>query len=244
MAENSTIVWTDNTFNPWIGCTKVSAACDNCYAEAWAGRFRPNSWGPKADRKLTKSWGDPVKWNRMAQLNVHRQRVFCASLADVFDNHKSILPEWRQKLWSMIRDTPHLDWLLLTKRPQNIARFLPENWAAGYKNVWLGVTAENQKEADRRIPHLLSVPAAVRFLSCEPLLSDIDLRWAAGGTLQLQELHWVIAGGESAPDQKRREMDTGWVRNLRDQCIAADIPFVFKQWGGRDQRVINKKAGN
>lgn len=272
MGENSGIEWTTHTFNPWVGCTKVSPACDHCYAEAWDKRFGGTRWGPHAPRKRTKTWGNPVRWNRKAAESGDRPRVFCASLADVFDNHKSILPEWRRDLWRLIRETPSLDWLLLTKRPQNIARLLPGDWGDGYPNVWLGTTAENQTEADRRIPHLLAAPARVRFLSMEPLLGPVDLRaihcdeaavhpappgppgpsrlaWRinvlTGRRTHVSglpegsrhpRLDWVIAGGESGP--KFRHADPAWFRSLRDQCAAAGVPFLFKQWEGRSQREI------
>ena len=182
MAENSKIEWTDHTFNPWIGCTKVSAACDHCYAEV-ATPTRTlrasgaETWGPHAPRRRTSpaNWKKPLAWNRQAQAEGRRYRVFCASLADVGDNHASILAEWRADLWHLIAATPNLDWLLLTKRPQNIIKMLPHIWGDGWPNVWIGTTVENQTEADRRIPHLLAVPAAVRFLSMEPLLGPVDL---------------------------------------------------------------------
>lgn len=263
MAENSKIEWTHHTFNPWIGCTKVSAACDNCYAEAWDARFKGNRWGPKADRTRTKTWGNPVKWNRKAEAEGTRYRVFCASLADVFDNHKSILPEWRIELWALIKATPHLDWLLLTKRPQNIERYLPDDWGNGYQNVWLGTTVEDQTEANRRIPHLITVPAAIHFLSCEPLLGKIDLTkvymnevifesgpanclsgqyfspWGfAGGVGNFKgpKIDWVIVGGENHKDH--RDMEIDWLRDLRDQCAANGTAFLFKQWSGNGQKEI------
>lgn len=185
MAENSKIEWTDHTFNPWIGCQKVSPGCDHCYAETWDARGlqqKATRWGPHAARTRTSSaiWRKPLAWNRKAEAEGRRYRVFCASLADVFDNHTSILPEWRADLWRLIAATPNLDWLLLTKRPQNISKMLPRlpvlpAWGNGWPNVWLGTTVENQAEADRRIPHLLAVPAAVRFLSVEPMLGAVDL---------------------------------------------------------------------
>jgi len=183
------IEWCDFSFNPWIGCTRVSPACDNCYAEARDKRFNPRSghWGAHAPRKRTKTWGNPVKWNRKSQAEGRRAKVFCASLADVFDNHRSIEQQWRRDLWHLIEETPHLDWLLLTKRPQNFAKFAPARWIHDGcpPNVWIGTTVENQEEADRRIPHLLSIPAAVRFLSCEPLLGPVDIEpwldWPVGG---------------------------------------------------------------
>lgn len=236
MAENSKIEWTDDTFNPWTGCQKVSAGCDHCYAEGWAKRSGLVKWGPGEQRRLTSPqyWNQPLKWNRQAERIGVRRKVFCASLADVFDNQVPM--EWRTDLWCLIADTPWLDWLLLTKRPQNIAEMLPGGfveqmlmrdapWGAGWPNVWLGTTVENQEEADRHLPHFLSVPAAKHFLSCEPLLGKIylppqDAYW--------HQINWVIAGGESGPG--KRPMGLAWMRSLRDQCAAADIPFFGKQW--------------
>lgn len=238
MAENSGIEWTHHTFNPWIGCTKVSPACDFCYAEAFEARFG-RGWGPHA-RRRTKTWGNPVKWNKQAAAEGRRFRVFCASLADVFDNDRSITSGWRGDLWHLIHRTPYLDWLLLTKRPQNIARYLrPEEygnlppWGDGWPHVWLGTTAENQTEYDRRWPHLRAFPARVRFLSMEPLLGGVDLGDMTG-------LHWVITGGENGA--QHRPSDPAWFRSLRDQCAASGVPFLFKQWPGRNQREI-KAAG-
>lgn len=232
MGDTTEITWCDKTFNPWIGCTKVSPACDHCYAEAWDNRGLqggPSRWGPHADRTRTKTWGNPVKWNKQAVLSGERPRVFCASLADVFDNHKSILPDWRVELWALIKSTPNLDWLLLTKRPQNIKKMLPGDWGNGYHNVWLGTTAENQEEFDRRKPHLVAVPAVVHFLSMEPLIGPVDMGDLAG-------LEWIITGGENGAQY--RPADHDWFRSLRDQCKAADVPFLFKQFEGRSQREI------
>lgn len=255
MAENSKIEWTDHTFNPWIGCTKVSAACDNCYAEAWEARFG-KSWGPHVRRRTSPAnWRKPLAWDRAAAASGKRTRVFCASLADVFDNDRSITSGWRGDLWHLIYRTPHLDWLLLTKRPQNIARYLrPEEygnlppWGDGWPNVWLGTTVENQTEADRRIPHLLATPAAVRFVSAEPLLGPVDMsriphhKIAPNITIAQNaltglngngdygpSLDWIIVGGESG--RGARPMHPDWARSLRDQCQAAGVAFLFKQWG-------------
>ena len=239
MAENSKIEWTDHTFNCWIGCTKVSPACDFCYAEKQNDHRQWNraGWGAHAPRKRTSAayWKQPFKWDRQAKAEGRRARVFCASLADVFDNHKSIDPEWRLELFDLIAATPNLDWLLLTKRPQNIAKMLPNDWGGGWQNVWIGTTVENQAEADRRVPHLLTVPAAVHFLSCEPLLGPVDLRRAWGGPMKIEGpnwldfINWVICGGESGPGA--RPMHPDWARSLRDQCKAAGVAFHFKQWG-------------
>lgn len=263
MAENSSIEWTHHTFNPWIGCTKVSAACDHCYAEAWDHRFGGERWGPKSARTRTSpaNWRKPLAWNRQAAERGTRYRVFCASLADVFDNHRSIERAWRLDLWALIESTPDLDWLLLTKRPQNIHKLIPE-WAEGGapRNVWLGTTAENTQEARRRIPHLLRIPATVHFLSCEPLLGAIDLTrflklacWDCDPEASAicppgwclserpsRRINWVIAGGESGTQY--RPADPAWFRSLRDQCAAAGVPFLFKQWDGRHQREIKAKG--
>lgn len=257
MAENTRIEWADHTFNPWTGCTKVSPACDHCYAEGWAKRSGHVEWGPHGQRRCTTfaTWRQPRKWNVEAARAGRRARIFCASLADVFDNHRSIADQWRTDLWHLIHDTPHLDWLLLTKRPQNIAKMLPDGndapaWGDGWPNVWLGTTVENQTEADRRIPRLLYIPAKVHFLSCEPLLGPVDLhrfmgRWPEvifdretedvfGKTRLLiarqpSTIDWVICGGESGPHA--RPMHPDWARSLRDQCQEAGVAFHFKQWG-------------
>lgn len=244
MGADTKIEWADHTFNPWTGCQAVSAACDHCYAEAQAKRAPRTfgGWGPHAERKRTSEsyWRQPLKWNSEARKAGTRPRVFCASMADVFDN--AVPAAWRCDLWDLIAETPHLDWLLLTKRTSNIFGMLPlrshgalKGWGtAGYPNVWLGTTVENQAEADRRIPHLLAVPAAKRFLSCEPLLGPLNLaQWHAFHRIDAPDwqptIDWVIAGGESGP--KARPSHPDWFRSLRDQCQAAGVPFFFKQWG-------------
>jgi protein gp37 len=257
---DTAIEWADHTFNPWTGCTRVSPGCDHCYAATMAKRNPAafGSWEPGAPRKRTSAtnWEQPRRWNRAAEREGRRMRVFCASMADVFDNQ--VPEEWRADLWALIDETPHLDWLLLTKRPQNIMpmmiaarravlrsptvaeEFVTHPWP----NVWFGTTVENQAEADRRIPELLAVPAAKRFLSCEPLLGPVSFRWAKwddwrepDGTKRarvnqydgIRGIHWVIAGGESGTGA--RPMHPDWARTLRDQCAAAGVPFFFKQWG-------------
>jgi protein gp37 len=225
LGKSTAIEWTDHTFNPWWGCTKVSPACDHCYAEAWDKRTGGDHWGPHAYRRTfgDKHWEEPLRWDRAAAEAGTRRRVFCASMADVFDN---AAPENALgRLWRLIRSTPWLDWQLLTKRPQNVRKMLPSDWGEGYTNVWLGTTTENQQEAERRVVHLNLIEARVRFLSCEPLLGRISLRqdWLNG------KLHWIIAGGESGP--KARPSNPEWFRSLRDQCAAAGVAFHFKQWG-------------
>lgn len=241
MVENTSIAWANHTFNPWIGCTKVSPACDNCYAEKWDQRFHNGiHWGPKFARKRTApaNWKKPLKWNREAADLPIRPKVFCASMADIFDNHRSILPEWRQDLWALIKATPNLDWLILTKRPQNFRKYLPDGWMrdGAWLNVWLGVTVENQEEAERRIPVLTATPARKRFLSCEPLLAELDLMQWFFPLAGSRPLHWIIAGGENDPNF--REVKEEWLIWLSSQCAVADVPFFFKQWGGPNQRAI------
>lgn len=245
MADNTKIEWCHATFNPWRGCTKVSAGCKHCYAETLSKR-NPGTlgiWGKRGTRAIAVEsyWKQPIKWNRDAQATGERRRVFCASLADVFEGNDT-MPEaaWdavyeaRVRLFNLIEATPALDWLLLTKRPENILDMLGD-WAVNMPaNLWIGTSVENQEEADTRIPHLLRVPAAVRFLSCEPLLGEVDLRlfdaWLEENCYEARgRLHWVIAGGESGGDA--RPMAPAWARSLRDQCVAAGVAFHFKQWG-------------
>ncbi len=190
MAETTGIEWTDSTFNPWIGCTKVGPGCDHCYAEAQDIRYKGGHWGPDAPRRRTSEsyWRNPLKWNRDAEREGRRRRVFCASQADVFDN--AIDPVWRRDLFDVIRVTPALDWQLLTKRPGNVAKRLPDDWGDGWDNVWLGCTVVNQEEAQRDIPKLLATPAKTRFLSIEPMLGPIDLEEAWHGASALESECW------------------------------------------------------
>lgn len=230
MAENSAIEWCDHTFSPWVGCTKVSPACDHCYAEGWAKRTgQSHLWADERRRTKPAYWRQPLVWNRKAAEAGVRARVFCASLADVFDNQ--VPPDWRADLWELIADTPSLDWLMLTKRPQNIRKMLPEpqqGYPWPWPNVWLGTTVENQEEADRRIPILMGVQAHQWFLSCEPMLSSIVL---PRDFLDLGPRAWVICGGESGAGFRPFPLDPA--RRLRDQCAEAGVPFFMKQMGGR-----------
>lgn len=264
MSANSKIEWTDHTFNPWIGCTKVSPACDRCYAEvSTPSRTLGVTWGAGQERHRTAegNWELPKRWNAQAYAfraeHGRRQRVFCASLADVFDNE--VPDEWRHDLFRLIAATPQLDWLLLTKRIGNAFEMIKAATAAEREadpgvdvmaNVWLGATICNQTEADRDISKLLAVPAAKRFLSIEPLLGPVDLsvmdddagvvgyepltghRWHRFSAWPDQfgpTIDWVIVGGESG--RQARPMHPDWARSLRDQCAAAGVPFLFKQWG-------------
>ncbi|MBK7397208.1 MAG: phage Gp37/Gp68 family protein [Myxococcales bacterium] len=232
MGKDSKIQWTDHTFNPWWGCTKVSPACTNCYAEAFARRTGRDLWGPRADRMVTKGpWKEALRWDRDARASGERARVFCSSMADVFEEGAE-LDSVRARLWTVIEATPSLDWLLLTKRPHLVHRLVP--WRTTWPtNVWLGTTAENQEWADRRIPELLANPAVLHFVSAEPLLGPLDLtRWLGDGRVRSgpsTTIDWVIVGGESGG--RARAMDPAWARALRDQVVAQGVPFHFKQWG-------------
>jgi protein gp37 len=223
MARNSPIEWTHHTFNPWWGCTKVSPACTHCYAETWSRRIGLDIWGDEGSRRFfgDRHWREPLAWNAEAELAGVRRRVFCASMADVFEAREDLQP-WRTRLWSLIEETPYLDWLLLTKRPELVGGLVP--WGRAWpENVWLGTTAENQLWLLRRARELSRYPAAVRFVSCEPLLAPLDLKPVEGA------IDWVIAGGESGGQARSTHPD--WFRLLRDQCVAAGIAFHFKQWG-------------
>jgi protein gp37 len=220
--ENTGISWTTHTFNPWIGCTKVSTGCDNCYAEGFNKRMGQGNWGPGAERRVTSdiNWRNPIKWNRQAEAAGTRTKVFCASMADIFDGEAPA--ETRERLWDLIRATPSLDWQLLTKRPTNIARFLPKDWGDGYPNVWLGVSAENREFALRRIPVLQSIPATIRFVSAEPLLGDL-------GELDLEAIDWLIIGGESG--RGARPFDVAWADRLIEQSKLQEVKVFVKQLG-------------
>lgn len=260
MGKDSAIEWCHHTFNPWRGCMKVSAGCTHCYAETLSKR-NPKTlgvWGLHGTRVAAAEayWRHPVQWNTEAQQAGERRRVFCASLADVFEGEDTmpaaswaVVQQARGRLWELIEATPMLDWLLLTKRPQN-ASALATAWKTWPRNVWLGTSVENQATADERIPHLLNVPAAVRFLSCEPLLGPLELQRAnpdphyfrrswleynqrvndgAYNKHIYNRLDWVIVGGESG--YGARPMHNTWARQLRDACVQARVAFHFKQHG-------------
>jgi protein gp37 len=253
MSESTKIEWCDSTFNPWTGCAKVSPGCDHCYAESWAKRSGIVQWGPHAERRRTSAtnWRLPLQWQNQAAAfqaqHGHRRRVFCASLADVFDNEAP--EQWRVDLFRTIAATPDLDWLLLTKRIGNAAKMIQDSYEGvlrarlpkktppwPWPNVWLGATVVDQDEADRDIPKLLAMPACVRFLSIGPMLGPISFvgmfanpRDSRDGTNALEEIDLVICEGETGPGA--RPMHPGWVRSLRDQCEAAGAHFFLKQWG-------------
>ena len=243
----SEIEWTDFTFNPWWGCTKVSDGCTNCYAETWSKRTGHKVWGPNQGRRFfgDNHWKQPLRWNAKAEREGTRLKVFCASMADVFEDFPGLAP-YRGALFDLIENTPYLDWQLLTKRPENVLKMVPLAWVGSEAsvcgwpvNAWIGTSAEDQATYDDRLVHLVDIPAYFRFLSLEPLLGPIDLNLGNTRTLGI---HWVIAGGESG--SKARSMHLDWARGIRNQCRVAGVPFFFKQWGERHQlgRRVGKKA--
>jgi protein gp37 len=247
MGEVTRIQWCHHTFSPWWGCTRESEGCAHCYALDKTHRFAKDGYRYFGD----KHWNEPLKWNRKAEREGVRRRVF-PSMCDPFEDREEVVPH-RTRLWGLIDQTPHLDWLLLTKRPQNMMSMRPSRWANRFPdNVWLGVTAENQKRADERIPLLLRTPAVLRFVSCEPLLESIRFQrkhlgqgsdcpecgfmvgvgedgccTSCGADVMFYGVDWLIAGAESG--HKRRPMKEDWVRELRDQAVAARVPFFYKQ---------------
>jgi protein gp37 len=218
------------SYNPWWGCQKIAEECKNCYALDIANHYiKENLWGPAANtpRRLfgESHWREPLLWNRKAQQQGHRRSVFCASMADVFELHPQLDSE-RLKLWDLIEKTPWLNWLLLTKRPENVLSMAPWPTASPWPdNVWIGTSAGTQKRANDAVRYLLDIPAVVRFVSCEPQLEFVDF------TPWLPELQWMICGGESGAHARPFNLD--WARALRDACEQYQVPFFFKQVGGR-----------
>lgn len=254
MGEATKIAWCDATFNPWVGCSKVSPACDNCYAEKGSARLGAQHglklW--QGDRYHTSPayWREPLRWNRAALAAGVRRRVFCASYADVFEQRDDLL-EPRARLWALMQATPGLDWLLLTKRPEHAMRLAEAAATRGPSlvhpyppNAWFGTTAETQEHYEARWAKLALVPAAVRFISHEPALGQLDLHPAHGNVWP----HWVITGGESGP--RARGYDLGWARTLVEHCRLLGIACFVKQLGarpmaeGRPVLLQDKKGGD
>jgi protein gp37 len=252
--KDSKIAWTHSTFNPWWGCFKVSAECTKCYANTFAKRTGHDVWGLQARRRFfnpsekeaaagleAAHWREPLKWNARAKAHGQQHRVFCASMADVFEQLPDGHPDTermaaeRLRLWSLIDATPHLTWLLLTKRPENIMRMIPAaSWSfkppMPWPNVWLG-TSVGAQETKWRIDELRRVPAAVHFISAEPLLEDL-------GDLDLSHIEWLICGGESGAGA--RPFDIQWAHKLRQQCEAAGTAFFMKQLG--ENAIVGESA--
>lgn len=218
MGETTGIEWANATWNPWMGCHKVSAGCKNCYM------FRDMPHYGKDPNVVVRSkttFDAPRKWARSGKVQPGA-RIFTCSWSDWFIAEAD---EWRDEAWAIVKATPQFTYLILTKRPERIADHLPADWGAGYSNVWLGTSAENQEQAQKRVPLLYGIPAAVRFVSAEPLLGPIDFGVAPA------YVDWIITGGESAL-KDARYCDLAWVRSIRDQCQAAGVALFHKQHGG------------
>ena len=288
MGESTGIGWTDHTFNPWMGCQRVSPGCGGakgvggCYAEALVtGRMgyhaesadprrRLTLWGPPStstrQRTSAANWKRVVQWDREAKAAGVRRRMFCASLADVFEAHPD-LTAIRADLWPLLASCTSLDVQLLTKRPENITAMVPRAWRESWPaHVWIGTTVEDQRRANERIPHLLKVPAAVRCLSCEPLLEAVNLtrvvmksipgairmevecdglRGYVGSTVDqdtaaARGLQWVIVGGESGTGA--RPFDLGWARSIVEQCSDAGVPVFVKQMGDAPRETVRDEV--
>lgn len=246
MGENSKIEWTDHTYNPWWGCSKVSSGCKNCYAEALSDRFHPGAWGETGTRRgqSEKYWAQPLKWDRAAKKEGVRRRVFCGSMCDVFED-RAELQQWRERLWQLIEQAANLDWLLLTKRPENIAGMLPHYWERSpLLNVRIGISAEDQETYEKRFSRLYGLWGFGTFLSYEPSLGPLDLTTrpcracnTPGDVIawpcpycrgrRFEQPDWAIVGSESGPNA--RPMDLAWARTVRDQCAEAGVAFFMKQ---------------
>lgn len=270
MAENSKIAWTDNTYNPWIGCSRVSPGCENCYAEFLMDhRYGRVKWGPGQPRSRTKTAGDVRRWNRLAPLRgtsltfgeaikvypnmppceshvwdnrtteennawllyhgidpFSPPKVFCASLADYLD--EEIPADWREDLFDLIDECKNLIWLMLTKRIENYSALVPHHWLESpFPHVWPGVTAENQKYWDLRVPQLEKIPigpGAHRWVSYEPALGPVNLA-------RKHDVSWIIIGGESSQESPARPFDPGWAYLAIEQCRFYGITPFVKQLG-------------
>lgn len=238
MAESSGIRWTHHTLNFWIGCVKVSEGCRNCYAETLiTNRMgRPGLWGPakthNRDRTSAAYWNKPTAWNRRAAKAGVVDRVFSLSLADFFEDHPQLV-SIREAAWDVIRRTPFLSYMLLTKRPENIARMLPSDWGRGWLNVGIGTSVEDMKVA-RRLDILRDVPALYRFVSYEPALGPLH-------EANLQGIDQILYGGESGPDF--RPHDLAWPRAMRAECRTRGIAFFYKQGAAKRTEMFQELDG-
>lgn len=266
MGENSGIQWTDHTFNPWWGCQRVSEACRNCYAETFAKRVGLRVWGgDNTERRFfgAKHWQEPLRWNRAAEKEGVRRRVFCASMADVFEDRPDLLQP-RARLFKLVHETQWLDWLFLTKRPHLVRHMVPSDWMAnGFpRNIWMGTTVEDQGCAEKRVEHALDWPCSVRFLSCEPLVGPIDLtsiepyylkpehtrqpRSDFDPVVRLDGLRGHMMGPDDMLDHhidwvivggesgpKARPFDLDAARRIVSDCRAANVAVFVKQMGER-----------
>ncbi len=225
MGATTKIEWCHHTFNPWWGCTQISPLCDHCYAMMLDTRwFKRAHWGPRVARRYFGDdyWAEPLKWDHLAGARGCRCRVFCASMADVFDN--AVDQAVRERLWRLIHQTHNLDWLLLTKRIGNAPEMLPTDWSAGYPNVWLIISAD-QEVLERDVPKLLAIPAMVHGVSIQPQLAPVRLGKFA------PQLQWVINGGESGAGSRPFHLE--WTRALIAECKSAGTPIFVQRLGSK-----------
>jgi protein gp37 len=221
LGETTRISWTEHTWNPWRGCTKVSPGCAHCYMYTAQHRIggnppRSSTWDPNIVQQTLSTWNDPIKWDKQAVIAKRRENVFTCSWSDFFHKEADL---WRPRAWSTIHYCENLNFQILTKRPENIRERLPADWGSGYRNVWLGVSIENPRYL-WRADTLRNIPARVHFISAEPLLASLK-------ALDLDDIEWLIVGGESGPGY--RPMKVEWARELRDKCQRAGVPYFFKQ---------------
>lgn len=234
MGQKTNISWTDATFNPFWGCTKVSAGCDNCYAEAFDARWGEAHWGKGVPRREfgEAHWNEPLAWNRKAEAAGKPMKVFCGSMCDVMDDEAPAGA--RERLWELIDATPHLIWQLLTKRPQRYKRYLPASFK--HTNVWPGTSTEDQANYDLRWPILHRLVADrgmdVAWISYEPALGPLTMMDIA---TEYGAPDWAIFGGESGND--RRPMDPSWAANLKAECKLLGTSFWLKQYGARTPKM-------
>lgn len=222
MGEATGIAWTDHTWNPWIGCQRVSEGCRNCYAATLSARWgKPERWTTdQRDPTSDAYWKQPLRWDRNALALGEPARVFCASMCDVFEDHPTA-EYLRPHVWDLVSKTPNLIWQFLTKRPENILAML-DPMLQGAPNVWIGTTIEDMRVA-HRADRLREVPTICRFISYEPALGPLH-------EINLDGISWVICGGESGPGFRHMEHD--WARAMRDRCRAEGIAYFFKQSAG------------
>lgn len=240
MADKSNIEWTEATWNPWYGCLKVSPGCKFCYMYREMERYGRD---PRVVTRSKTKFEDPLTWVRTGKAP---KFCFTCSWSDFFIEQAD---EWRAEAWEIIRKTPQITYQILTKRPERIREHLPADWGlSGYPNVWLGVSAENQQYADERIPLLLQTPAAVRWISAEPLLGPVHLGFHdeefgfdisylkpfTAGDPAIPALDWVVVGGESGPES--RPMPQEWAQAIAEQCAEAKVAFFMKQMGGKGDK--------
>jgi len=241
MGESTAITWCDHTFNPWWGCWKIAPECANCYADATAARYAPGHWGRTAPRRFfgDARWNEPRKWNRKAERDGVRRRVFVGSMCDWAEVHpdpavNSQLRAARARLFALIQDCPSLDWLLLTKRPGDARDHVPWSHDDPWSHVWIGVSV-GHRDSVYKMFQLQRIPAATRFVSCEPILEEISAdTWdiALSRDAGTARIHWLIVGDESGHGARPANIE--WVRTARDAAARHGVAFHFKQWCGAD----------